>query len=326
MDLKMLEAEGRLVDIEKMKCRKFDNALSFESKRFRSFLHARKATYVKVNPYTVKLFLSFRSIKPTSESKGWLSPSSLEAVRKRIEIYLKRKKYDPNPASHSSVLEFIKLYQKKVLSEGKSTKLTEPADPRTIDSALEYFASTDVPLANELHFIIAVAKQSGMRAGDILRLKGRDLSIKDTEIVIKPKEYKKSRGSKSWSVTIRKTGKFDCPFIFLPAAEDSENIFTIKSTSKLNKLIGSYKNQIGGCFTIHQIRVTVTLFLTAMGNSDSEILAFMNWDSIESLKRYRWGTDINELRGKTSLFAAWCLEADNNSKRLVSRWVSKLRS
>ena len=239
---------------------------------------------------------------------------------------MKKKKYDPNPASHTSVLEFMKLYQKKALAEGKSTKLTEPADPAVIDQALKFFSVADFSLANEVHFIIAIAKQSGMRAGDILRLKGRDLSIRESEIIIKPKEYKKSRGSKSWSVTIRKTDKYDCPFIFLPSATDAENLFSIRSTSQLNKIIANYKDQIGGCFTIHEIRVTVTLFLTAMGNSDSEIMAFMNWDSIESLKRYRWGTDINELRGKTSLFTAWCLEADKSSKSLVSRWVSKLKS
>ena len=234
--------------------------------------------------------------------------------------------YDPNPACHASVLEFMKLYQKKALAEGKATKLTEPADPKIIDQALKYFSNADISLANEVHFIIAIAKQSGMRAGDILRLKGRDLTIRESEIIIKPKEYKKSRGSKSWSVTIRKTDKFDCPFFSVPSIEDSKNVFTIRSTSQLNKIIASHKVQIGGCFTIHEIRVTVTLFLTAMGNSDSEIMAFMNWDSIESLKRYRWGTDLNELRGKTSLFAAWCLEADKSSKNLVSRWVSKLKS
>ena len=194
MDLKILEAEKRLDDVERLRGKKHLNALAFEAKRFRSFLHARNLALVKVKPKSVKLFLSFRSLKSGNKDDCWLSPSSLEGIRKKIEIYLEKKKYDPNPASDTSVLEFMKLYQKKALAEGKSTKLTEPADPAVIDQALKFFSVADFSLANEVHFIIAIAKQSGMRAGDILRLKGRDLSIRESEIIIKPKDYKKSRG------------------------------------------------------------------------------------------------------------------------------------
>ena len=326
---KLKEAEIRLRDIERLDSRKVENAVNSEAKRFKSFLHSKRLSNIKVSPDTVKLFLAFRSLKNSSKDAvrfDWMSASSLDSVRKKVAAYLDRKNYDPNPAQAAEVLQFMKLYQKKSIMEGKSTKLTEPVDPKLIDGALQFFANSPDNLSNEVHLAIAIAKQSGMRAGDILRLRGRDVRINTDTVTITPKEYKKARGNKSWSVTLNRTGGSDCPFIFLPDVTDDEALFSIKSTSQLNKLIASQSDKFGGTFTIHQVRVTVTLFLTAMGLADSEILAFMNWESEESLKRYRWGTDINELRGKTSLFSAWCLNEDEKSKGLVSRWVSKLKS
>ena len=61
--------------------------------------------------------------------------------------------------------------------EGKSTKLTEPVDPKLIDGALRFFSNSSDSLNNEVHLAIAIAKQSGMRAGDILRLRGRDIRV-----------------------------------------------------------------------------------------------------------------------------------------------------
>ena len=53
------------------------------------------------------------------------------------------------------------------------------------------------------------------------------------------------------------------------------------------------------------IRVTVTYLCTAAGWSDNEIMTFMNWQSHESLNRYRHGADLVAIRSKKSFASIW---------------------
>ena len=303
-----------------------EKAYAKDVRLFNKFLSDNGRLHIRITENTVINFLSWRSFK---KSDDWLHLESIIAIRKNIGVYLNKKKYVENPALGEKVDIFVRGYKEKMLSIGKCTNLTPPASPSAIDCLLRLIADERSDESRKVHFILCVAKQSGARAGDILRIKRSQVKIKDNCISLRPTRYKKAKTNKSWQITCYKTSNsFDCPitaFKNLPS-ESSDLLLPNLTTAKLDKILYKYENQIGERVTVHRIRVTVVFLMTAAGYSDDEIMCMLNWQSHESLKRYRWGVDLNQARGKSLLGSIWDNHNDKSlAKEMVKDWILKLK-
>ena len=181
--------------------------------------------------------------------------------------------------------------------------------------------------------LLTISKFSGARCGDLLNLRWNQIQIDRNSIACNPIRYKNARLGRRWRFSIEATNDVDCPVLALSKLKNSkpflsnDRLFGNWTTSNVDQQFAKAEESIGFKLSLHKIRVTITILLTAANWSDKEIMNFLNWQDFESLDRYRRGVNLNEIRGKGSFKDLWSdtLNEKDHGHMEVSKWTEKFK-
>ena len=213
---------------------------------------------------------------------------------------------------------------------GICLQLTPPAKIAEINKAINLFKESSGHASKKMLFLLCIAKQTGARCGDLLNLTWDQIVEKENGLTCLPLKYKNARTGNRWRFFLHKTDNNDCPvqaFNALKPFPSTDMIFGTWKTSNVDKMFSKFQDVIGGKLTLHRIRVTVVYLCTALDWSDSDIMQFLNWQSYESLQRYRWGADLAEIRGRKSFRSVFDDSTDAETCRAeAEQWAERFKS
>lgn len=224
---------------------------------------------------------------------------------------------------------FIPDYKTKMKEIGNTTELTPPASLLLVDKAIDVFSVATGIAAKKMLLLLCVSKQTGARCGDLLGLKWSQIIEKPEGLSCLPLKYKNARTGHRWRFFVSKTSGPDCPLKALSELkkfQTEEFIFGSWKTSNVDRMFTKFQNEIGGKITLHMIRVTVVYLCTAQGWADADIMQFLNWQSFESLQRYRSGADLAEIRGQKSFRSVYDDSKDaERCRQEVELWANRYK-